>query len=105
MFLFFFFNGPAATEIYTYCNILSRHDALPILKRALRPRERLDAREVIGMDVERALNRRDRHFVEVSADGRQRRRMIGVLARRDAAEIDLAEPGRDRKSTRLNSSH
>src|SRR3546814_13673532 len=52
------------------------------------------------MDVERALIRRHRHFVEVSADGRQRRRMIGVLARRDAEEIALAEPGRcglDRK--------
>src|SRR3546814_14875887 len=28
--LFFFFNDPATTEIYTYCHTLSLHDALPI---------------------------------------------------------------------------
>src|SRR3546814_19511431 len=27
---FFFFNGPATTEIYTYCHPRSRHYALPI---------------------------------------------------------------------------
>src|SRR3546814_6367337 len=30
---FFFFNGTATTEIYTYCHTLSLHDALPILTR------------------------------------------------------------------------
>ena len=73
----------------------ARHRAGAI-KRALRPRERLDALQVIGVDVERALNRRDRHFVEIGADGRQRRRVVGILARRDATEIDLAEPRRER---------
>src|SRR3546814_9050094 len=28
--MFFFFNYPATTEIYTYCHTLSLHDALPI---------------------------------------------------------------------------
>src|SRR3546814_15015128 len=28
--MFFFFNEPATTEIYTYCHTLSQHDALPI---------------------------------------------------------------------------
>ena len=73
----------------------ARHRARAV-KRALRPRERLDAREVIGVNVERALDGRDRHFVEIRADGRQRGRMVGVFARCDAAEIDLAEPRRER---------
>src|SRR3546814_16331281 len=30
IFLFFFFNATATTEIYTYCHTLSLHDALPI---------------------------------------------------------------------------
>src|SRR3546814_6344650 len=76
----------------------ARHRTCAV-KRALRSRERFDAREVIGVDIERALNRRDRHFVEIGADRRQRRRMIGVLARRDAAEINLAEPWRSEEHT------
>src|SRR3546814_3743897 len=31
-YMFFFFNDPATTEIYTYCHTLSLHDALPILE-------------------------------------------------------------------------
>src|SRR3546814_14795615 len=30
IFLFFFFNDTAPTEIYTYCNTLPLHDALPV---------------------------------------------------------------------------
>src|SRR6266852_6822990 len=58
LFLFFFFNDTATTEIYT----LSLHDALPILERFGKPK--------------------------VAAEG-------GPPPR----------PGKDRKSTRLNSSH
>src|SRR3546814_2904115 len=32
--MFFFFNDPATTEIYTYCHTLSLHDALPIYSTA-----------------------------------------------------------------------
>src|SRR3546814_14291454 len=35
IFLFFFFNDPATTEIYTYCNTLPLHDALPISRNAV----------------------------------------------------------------------
>src|SRR3546814_7375444 len=34
MFLCFFFNEPATTEIYTYGHTLSLHDALPLFRRA-----------------------------------------------------------------------
>src|SRR3546814_8839201 len=30
LYVFFFFNDTATTEIYTYCHTLSLHDALPI---------------------------------------------------------------------------
>src|SRR5690348_17498683 len=67
--LFFFFNDPATTEIYT----LSLHDALPISRR-----------------------------------GRPPRRPRAVPRRRGAGSARSASFGcrrRDRKSTRLNSSH
>src|SRR3546814_15830532 len=35
--LFFFFNGPAATEIYPYCHTLSLPDALPIFRGVTKP--------------------------------------------------------------------
>src|SRR5690349_23763876 len=71
-----FFTGPAATEIYT----LSLHDALPIL---LAHAERaLD-------DIQRAL-----------AEARRDRKRTG---RADAIGNECRS--RDRKSTRLNSSH
>src|SRR5438105_13889371 len=74
--LFFFFNDPATTEIYT----LSLHDALPIFN-----------------DFERILAENDtlivKFFLHISK-GEQRRRLLERLA----------DP-EDRKSTRLNSSH
>src|SRR5438067_10292249 len=73
----FFFTDPATTEIYT----LSLHDALPIW-RDLRVRQRL-----LGVHV--SITRR-RHF-----EGE--RRVLGGRRRRGRS--------RDRKSTRLNSSH
>src|SRR5438552_13056485 len=67
-FLFFFFNDPATTEIYT----LSLHDALPIS-------------EIVG---------------DFGEHGR-------VIEKADVAAVghDTDPLGRDRKSTRLNSSH
>src|SRR3546814_14886692 len=40
MFLGFFFNDTATTEIYTYGHTLSLHDALPILQLGVRSRRR-----------------------------------------------------------------
>src|SRR2546426_4609180 len=76
-FLFFFFNDTATTEIYT----LSLHDALPISPRAALPAAaRRRSRRPCGSRGPRA----GRSFV---ADRRHRLE------------------ARDRKSTRLNSSH
>src|SRR3712207_9278201 len=76
----FFFNDTATTEIYT----LSLHDALPILS-ALRAVRR------------RAL----RGLVAAGGDGG--RHDAGAV--RDARDVQLVPQPRDRKSTRLNSSH
>src|SRR2546429_4706889 len=74
--LFFFFNDTATTEIYT----LSLHDALPISKKNS-PRT-LQAREAL-------------RSVIASLDQRYREQVH---------EVETVPP-RDRKSTRLNSSH
>src|SRR3712207_9352464 len=73
--IFFFFNDTATTEIYT----LSLHDALPISGLLLRVR-----------DVE------DLHAVQ-PVGGELPHRVFGLL--------DVPVRVRDRKSTRLNSSH
>src|SRR3712207_8736578 len=77
----FFFNDTATTEIYT----LSLHDALPILP--VPPADRTEARQVAAAD----------QVVEqlVAHDDAPRRAGLDVIGRE----------GRDRKSTRLNSSH
>src|SRR3546814_21148547 len=56
----------------------------------------LDPGDVVDVDVERALDGRDRLLVEIGADRRQRGGMVRHFARRDAAEIDVggARPGR-----------
>src|SRR2546422_7572812 len=74
---FFFFNDTATTEIYT----LSLHDALPI---SLGARPRPDRR------------------AGVQLAGKCRADLLGAQPGRDSAGIQV---GRDRKSTRLNSSH
>src|SRR3712207_9235137 len=76
LYLFFFFNDTATTEIYT----LSRHDALPIW------RVHMVARRQGGVGRAR---RRDRVEVAVTVPRR----------------VDLDALVADRKSTRLNSSH
>src|SRR3989442_9725975 len=77
---FFFFNDTATTEIYT----LSLHDALPI--------------SGFWGEPQRFVS------VELSADGKTR-----IVVDRDAPELDAGDhvrfKARDRKSTRLNSSH
>src|SRR2546430_12370949 len=73
--LFFFFNDTATTEIYT----LSLHDALPIL------------------DV--------RHVVEHDARDRLRAQVGDRVGLGEVLELGVLGLQRDRKSTRLNSSH
>src|SRR5256885_12781206 len=75
-FFFFFFNDTATTEIYT----LSLHDALPICELAARR----------GIRASRIA-----HGVPVG----------GELEYVDGGTLAHALAGRDRKSTRLNSSH
>src|SRR5256885_4001581 len=81
---FFFFNDTATTEIYT----LSLHDALPISPRRRGAHRRRRARAGDGAAARAARSQR-----LVPADRPQRR-----------AERRLVDV-RDRKSTRLNSSH
>src|SRR5690242_20880332 len=78
-FLFFFFNDPATTEIYT----LSLHDALPILISA-------------AIEAEVAL----------LADEAEKREFLQHLGLEEAGLARVIHAGyQDRKSTRLNSSH
>src|SRR5689334_24820460 len=87
----FFFNDPATTEIYT----LSLHDALPIWRRACQHVPRRQVGVALG---DARLARRGRLC------GRILRHAGGArLASRRTAEVKLTI--RDRKSTRLNSSH
>src|SRR5687768_17976887 len=82
----FFFNHPAPPAIYT----LSLHDALPICLAASGVRGERDAQLRISADADGLAEARHR--------GLTRARLLGDLG--DAAVHD-----RDRKSTRLNSSH
>src|SRR2546426_5543631 len=85
LFLFFFFNDTATTEIYT----LSLHDALPIF--------------ALPRPAEMRIN--DEGGTEgVGAHHRSPER-ISVSVPRIAAAADRTALQRDRKSTRLNSSH
>src|SRR3712207_8716944 len=77
MFIFFFFNDTATTEIYT----LSLHDALPICL-LLRVRGRLRRTHAGGSH-----------------------RQAAATPRRRATPARRPLPDGDRKSTRLNSSH
>src|SRR5690348_18505827 len=79
-FLFFFFNDPATTEIYT----LSLHDALPILVAQVGERQQRLLRELEKLAVEHGQGAR-----------------LGV----EDVQASSASSAEDRKSTRLNSSH
>src|SRR5256886_4329968 len=91
MFFFFFFNDTATTEIYT----LSPHDALPILN------------PLTGMIINPP-NLAIWHNYPLAKEMR-RLYNVNVKIDNDANAAALAEAkwgaGRDRKSTRLNSSH
>src|SRR3546814_3938880 len=53
MFICFFFNDTATTEIYTYCHTLSLHDALPIFEVVIENAVRVEAvRVLVGIGVE-----------------------------------------------------
>src|SRR5256885_11772383 len=82
--MFFFFNDTATTEIYT----LSLHDALPISAKDSRQNEEARAAQT-------------RHGGDDQRSSAQRR----VHPCRRKRERDPVRAGRDRKSTRLNSSH
>src|SRR5205814_6115447 len=80
IFSFFFFNAPATTEIYT----LSLHDALPISRHSRHRPANCDAGPSIDL----------MHRCDHSQSA-----LFRILTQR------FAETCRDRKSTRLNSSH
>src|SRR5258708_24782717 len=79
-FLFFFFNDTATTEIYT----LSLHDALPIWIKSCMGTHTTNV--AFGWPDRNTL------YITESASG-------------TILEAHLDVPGKDRKSTRLNSSH
>src|SRR3712207_7240895 len=81
--IIFFFNDTATTEIYT----LSLHDALPISRGV----------EVVVVDVVRRLDGAVVVLPAVQGPPSLLVRVVGLVRRRTG--------GRDRKSTRLNSSH
>src|SRR3712207_7301139 len=85
---FFFFNDTATTEIYT----LSLHDALPILM------VKLD--EATSMPPEQVV------LISTGSQG-EPLSALGRMARGDHHQITIeaGDTARDRKSTRLNSSH
>src|SRR3546814_18094275 len=93
-----FFNATATTVTYTYCHTLSLHDALP----KLRPRWRRQRRH--GGRRRAAPFGRDVLAVDpagAAGGARDVRAVSGEpLPREQATAI-----ARDRKSTRLNSSH
>src|SRR3712207_8285976 len=86
---FFFFNDTATTEIYT----LSLHDALPIWQRVDGDDRRARTGRAVGAQ---------RHHPEPLAVGEHDRVAVGREAH---GGEPLGRAARDRKSTRLNSSH
>src|SRR3712207_8194741 len=84
LFIFFFFNDTATTEIYT----LSLHDALPILGPAAGS----------GTGAVRFAQGTGRR--EASDNGKS-----SAMVQHRRVSIAAARVSRDRKSTRLNSSH
>src|SRR5438874_10602794 len=85
--VFLFFNATAPTEIYT----LSLHDALPIS----------------GASADSSAERSGRPCSDLSgrAASDTTRRLRAVSTQASSAEEALDRHARDRKSTRLNSSH
>src|SRR3546814_15132440 len=95
--LYFFFNDTATTKIYTYVHTLSLHDALPICDNL----EQLDlVAEVIGVRLPPGRGELlGDELARLSFDST----LIGGIP---PGKPETALPAwRDRKSTRLNSSH
>src|SRR5690349_25177912 len=92
LFIFFFFNDTATTEIYT----LSLHDALPIFVRQALPVH--GVQHGMAGAVGRGAGALNRRLAEVSRHAAE-----GALV--DLALARAREGHADRKSTRLNSSH
>ena len=61
------------------------------VERALRAGQRFDAFQIVDVQIERALDRGDRLFVEIDADAGQRTGVVAVAAAGDAAHVDLTE--------------
>ncbi len=61
------------------------------VQRALRAGQRLDAVDVVDVDVQRALDGGDRLFVQVHAHAGQRAGVVAVAAAGHAAHVDLRE--------------
>src|SRR2546430_6047673 len=91
LFIFFFFNDTATTEIYT----LSLHDALPIYSAK---------KESIDTILEMAQLKTDGHCKKLVVAGCLAERYRSEI-RNEIPEIDFIFGPEDRKSTRLNSSH
>src|SRR3546814_16709025 len=96
----FFFNDPATNEIYTYVHTLSLHDALPI-SLAAQQRVIFGAQRGVagGADDVRLVPRHAALTPACACRGRSAAAPAPAPCRRRAA------CHRDRKSTRLNSSH
>src|SRR3546814_14576475 len=92
LFVFFFFNDTATTEIYTYGHTLSLHDALPIFEQLAAAFRKL---AVLEPPAERPASTAPAAPGHVASDH-------AAPNRAAATEPDAAP---DRKSTRLNSSH
>src|SRR5207302_9172080 len=84
----FFFNDPATTDIYT----LSLHDALPICRHGVEGLPDVDPREEDLAD----------HLAEAARPPELTEERTGQDEHEPAADVPAP---RDRKSTRLNSSH
>src|SRR3546814_20918533 len=91
LFIHFFFNATATTEIYTYCHTLSLHYALPLSlvnmsSLLLAPLGGLLGLLIAGMEVSMPV-------------------YIGLLMLSASSRKTRSCSSTDRKSTRLNSSH
>src|SRR2546428_8470912 len=92
MFPLFFFNDTATTEIYT----LSLHDALPISRMRARPTFKV---VMVRLTESRFLRATSRNT------STSRRTTFDLVLRDVDVLREVARRNRDRKSTRLNSSH
>src|SRR5436309_1102720 len=98
MFLFFFFNDPATTEIYT----LSLHDALPIFEGFWPPIRT----ECFCPKVQSLIGRRVAAHIDISQIGGEFGDLcIEGVGHRARPSRQILHGDEDRKSTRLNSSH